>query len=48
MNFALKNIGVILLCVFLGAYFFSVTEIPLQLVLLGGAVLAFFDGLNRD
>ena len=47
MNLAYKYIGFFLLCIFLGTYFFSVREIPLQIVLLVGVALAFFDGLQR-
>ena len=48
MYFFIRHVGFVIFCLFLAVFFFSIQEVPLQIVLFVGASLAFLDSLKYD
>ena len=48
MYFFIKYVGLVVFCLFLAVFFFSIREAPLQIVLFIGASLAFFDSFKQN
>ena len=47
MYFFIRYVGLVIFCLFLAVFFFSIREVPLQIVLFVGASLAFLIALNK-
>ena len=47
MYFFIRYVGVVIFCLFLAVFFFSVREAPLQIVLFVGVSLAFLDSFKQ-
>ena len=47
MYFFIRYVGLVIFCLFLAVFFFSIREAPLQIVLFVGASLAFLIALNK-
>ena len=48
MDFFIRHVGLVIFCLFMAVYFFSIREVPLQIVLFVGASLAFLDTLKYN
>ena len=48
MDFFIRYVGLVIFCLVMGVYFFSIREVPLQIVLFVGASLAFLDTLKYN
>ena len=48
MDFFIRYVGLFIFCLFMAVYFFSIREVPLQIVLFVGASLAFLDTLKYN
>ena len=48
MYFFIKYVGFVIFCFFLAVFFFSIREVPLQIVLFVGVSLAFFDSFKQN
>ncbi|GIR48286.1 MAG: hypothetical protein CM15mP58_03830 [Burkholderiaceae bacterium] len=48
MYFFIRYVGLVIFCLFLAVFFFSIREVPLQIVLFVGASLAFFDRFKQN
>ena len=44
----IRYLGVVIFCLFLAVFFFSIREVPLQIVLLTGTALAFLDSFKKN
>ena len=48
MYFFIRYVGLVIFCLFLAVFFFSIKEVALQIVLFAGASLAFFDSFKQN
>ena len=48
MHIFIRYVGLVIFCLFMAVYFFSIREVPLQIVLFVGASLAFLDTLKYN
>ena len=48
MDSFIRYVGLVIFCLFMAVYFFSIREVPLQIVLFVGASLAFLDTLKYN
>ena len=48
MYFFIRYVGLVIFCLFMAIFFFSIKEVALQVVLFVGASLAFFDSFKQN